>query len=167
MSSPRPERRPRGRPHPLPCVCLAAALATLGCGADEPPAPVVPDGAEAHPAIVAQSAEFEPRVYRVTDRVHVAVGFALANSILIEGDAGAVIVDVTESVETARQIRAAFARITAKPIRALVYTHNHADHVFGGGGFAPDGKSVVYTRDTDTADVYMIEGLFPEVEETR
>jgi TolB protein len=35
------------------------------------------------------------------------------------------------------------------------------------GGFAPDGKSVAYTRDTDTANVYMIEGLFPAVEGTR
>lgn len=31
------------------------------------------------------------------------------------------------------------------------------------GGFTPDGKSVVYTRDTDTANIYMIEGAFPGI----
>ncbi len=28
------------------------------------------------------------------------------------------------------------------------------------GGFSPDGTSVVYTRDTDTGDVYVLEGVF-------
>jgi len=138
----------------LSCACLAAALATIGCGADEPPTgTTLPDGADVHPAIVAQTAEFERRVYRVTDRVHVAVGFALANSILIEGDTGAVVVDVTESVETAREIRAAFAEITTKPIRALVYTHNHADHIFGARGFVPEGPVDVYAHETTNAAI--------------
>lgn len=30
------------------------------------------------------------------------------------------------------------------------------------GGFAPDGRGVVYTRDTDTANIYLIEGLFDD-----
>ncbi len=28
------------------------------------------------------------------------------------------------------------------------------------GGFSPDGRSVIYTRDTDTGDVYVLEGAF-------
>ena len=35
------------------------------------------------------------------------------------------------------------------------------------GSFTPDGKSVVYTRDTDTADIYMIEGAFPGIAKAR
>ena len=153
MPSPRPESLHARRPQALPRTCLATAIAMLGCGADDPTAPVMPEGADAHPAIVAQTAEFERRVYRVTDRVHVAVGFALANSILIEGDAGAVVVDVTESVETAREIRSAFEKITTKPIRALVYTHNHADHVFGARGFVPEGPVDVYAHETTNAAI--------------
>jgi Tol biopolymer transport system component len=29
------------------------------------------------------------------------------------------------------------------------------------GGFTPDGESVVYTRDTDTANIYLVEGVLP------
>ena len=112
---------------------LLAVLLALGCGDADAPPPLAVTG-NVHPTLAAHSAEFEKRVYRVTDGVYVAVGYALANSILIEGDDGVIIVDVTGSTETARAVKSEFAKITDKPIRALIYTHNHADHVFGGKG---------------------------------
>ena len=60
-----------------------------------------------------------------------AIGFALANSMLIEAPGGAIIVDVTESLESGREVYEAFRQVTKSPIKAIVYTHNHADHVFG------------------------------------
>jgi alkyl sulfatase BDS1-like metallo-beta-lactamase superfamily hydrolase len=131
----------------------AAAIALFAlwlptCGTD-PREPVTPGFAgAAHPELVAHSSEFERKVYEVVPGVHVAVGFGLANSILLEGDDGVVIVDVTESVETAREVKAAFDEITTKPIRALVYTHNHADHIFGARGFVPEGEIDVYAHAT-------------------
>ncbi len=98
------------------------------------------------PSLDAHTQEFERKVYKVTDGVYQAVGFALANSIMIEGDDGIVIVDVTESVETAESVLAEFRKITNKPIKALIYTHNHADHVLGGKGFVPDGNVPVYAH---------------------
>jgi len=68
---------------------------------------------------------------QVNSRVYVAIGFALANSIMIIGDNGVVIVDVTESLEAAAEIYEAFRTITTKPITDIIYTHNHADHVNG------------------------------------
>lgn len=132
-----------------PIRVLVAALATTvlslpcGCGREtqEPEAVAVAD-------LIAHSQEFERRVYRVTDGVHVAVGFGIANSILIEGDRGAIVVDAMGSVEAAREVRAAFEKITRKPIQALVYTHNHADHVFGARGFVPEGEVDVYAHET-------------------
>ncbi|MGH0029974.1 MAG: alkyl/aryl-sulfatase [Myxococcota bacterium] len=133
---------------PLAWLCLSLFLPA--CSPDAPPpAPEPVDFAgAAHPELVAHSAEFERRVYEVVPGLHVAVGFGLANSILIEGDDGVVIVDVMESVEAAQEVRAAFAEITDKPIRALVYTHNHADHVFGARGFVPEGDIDVYAHAT-------------------
>ena len=60
-----------------------------------------------------------------------AVGYAIANSILIEAPEGAIIVDTTESVDAAREIYAAFRNITKLPIKAIMYTHFHADHFHG------------------------------------
>ena len=67
-------------------------------------------------------------IVQVTEGVYVAVGFALANSIMLEGPDGLVIVDVTESEDAAREILQHFRNISMKPIKALVYTHFHADH---------------------------------------
>ncbi len=98
------------------------------------------------PSLWQHTAEFEREVIEVTDGVWVAVGFALANSIMVEGDDGVVIIDVTESVEEAQEVWAAFQEITDKPIVALIYTHNHADHTFGGRGFVPEGDIPVYSH---------------------
>ena len=67
----------------------------------------------------------------MTEGVYVAVGFAIANSVLIEAPDGAIIVDVTESIDAGREVYAAFRNITEAPIKAIIYTHNHADHMYG------------------------------------
>ena len=60
-----------------------------------------------------------------------ATGYALGNSILLEGSSGTIIVDTTESMEAAHQIMTAFRAITNKHVKAIIYTHNHADHIYG------------------------------------
>jgi alkyl sulfatase BDS1-like metallo-beta-lactamase superfamily hydrolase len=127
-------------------------LALAGCGDSkrdaDAPVPIADGEAAVHPALAAQTAEFERKVYTVTDGVHVAVGFGLANSILVEGDACDFVVDAMASVESAREVRAAFAKISSRPIEALIYTHNHADHIFGARGFVPEGEVDVYAHET-------------------
>lgn len=112
-------------------------LLLAACAAPDHAGPTI--GPDTDTALARHGSLFEKRVEKVTEGVYVAIGYALANSILLEGDDGLVIVDVTESVETAREVYTAFRRISDKPIKAIIYTHNHADHVFGGRGFFPDG----------------------------
>src|SRR5690606_24840922 len=85
---------------------------------------------------------------RVTDGVYVAIGYALANSILIEGDDGVIVVDTTESPAAARAILAEFRKITDKPVKAIVYTHFHADHIAGATVFAAEDRPDVYSHRT-------------------
>ncbi|XP_074640804.1 linear primary-alkylsulfatase-like [Tubulanus polymorphus] len=83
--------------------------------------------------------EFDvPQILKVTEGVYVAVGYAVANSILLEGPESVVVVDVTESVNAARDIRRDFRKITDKPVSAIIYTHNHADHMNGASSFIDD-----------------------------
>jgi len=81
----------------------------------------------------AHSAEFRREVIKVTNGVWVAVGFSDANSVLIEGEGGSIVVDTTSDVEDAKKVKAEFAKLSTAPVRAIIYTHSHPDHTGGGG----------------------------------
>ena len=135
---------------------LASAVVLLcvfaGCERPTAPAEAPKEAPEpvthVDPRLAAHTAEFERKVYEVTDGVHQAVGFGLANSIMVEGDDCVFVVDAMGSVESARAVKDEFEKITSKPIAALIYTHNHADHVFGARGFVPDGDVDIYAHET-------------------
>lgn len=124
-------------------AAIALGLIISACG-ERPAAPVAPAAVPGPEELAAHSEEFRREVIRVTDGVYVAVGFGLANSILIEGDDGVIIVDTMESLEAAETVKAEFAKITSKPVRAIIYTHNHADHVFGARAFTEGRPIPVY-----------------------
>lgn len=95
------------------------------------------------------SAEFEQQIIKVGENIHVAVGYGLANSIMIEGDDGLIIVDTLESKDAAQLVLAEFRKISDKPIKAIVLTHNHSDHIFGASVFAEGNPDIpVYAHDT-------------------
>lgn len=93
------------------------------------------------------SAEFAPAVVPVTDGVYVAVGYGLANSILIEGTDGVIIVDAMESTASAAKVKAEFDKLTTKPVKAIIYTHNHYDHIMGASVFAGKTRPDVYAHE--------------------
>ena len=130
-------------------IALTSACLLLACQPSrEASPPPGPSDSDVEAALERMNEEFQRDVYEVTDGVYQAVGFGIANSIMIEGDDCVFIVDVMGAVETAAEVKAAFAEITDKPIGALIYTHNHADHVMGGLAFVPDGKVDVYAHET-------------------
>lgn len=57
------------------------------------------------------------------------------NVIMIEGDDGLIIVDTTTANAHAAVAERAFREISDKPVKAVVYTHHHADHISGAGAF--------------------------------
>ena len=130
---------------------LAAGVISLLASCQQPQTvetdPVAVEG-DVSAALQRMNDEFRRNVYTVTDGVYQAVGFGIANSIMVEGDECVFIVDVMGSMETAKEVKAEFDKITSKPIEALIYTHNHADHVMGGLAFAPGGNVDVYAHET-------------------
>ncbi|WAR13440.1 YJCS-like protein [Mya arenaria] len=77
-------------------------------------------------------------IIKATDSIYVGLGYALANSIMLVGPSGLVIVDVTETLTGAREIFDEFRKISDKPVTDIIYTHNHADHVNGATAFVED-----------------------------
>ncbi|NRA03947.1 MAG: MBL fold metallo-hydrolase [Myxococcales bacterium] len=84
-----------------------------------------PSGEIANRDLIEHSARFVPRLWRVTERVHCAVGFGLANSTAVLAPEGLVVVDTGESVEEAGDHVAAIRAVTELPVRAVIYSHSH------------------------------------------
>lgn len=95
----------------------------------------------AHPALVAQNAQFEKKLHRLTDTVFTAVGFAASNVHLLVGDAGVVVIDTTETTQAAENILAEFRKHCDLPVTTIIYTHSHRDHISGASVFA-EGRNV-------------------------
>ncbi len=127
-------------------MVVIVLLVLSGCG--KPVVEVVDVEVEQQRSLAEHTQEFKKEVIKVTDGVWVAVGYGLANSIMLEGDDGLVIVDTMETLEEAEAVKQAFRKISDKPIKAIIYTHNHADHVFGSSAFAEGNAIDVYAHDT-------------------
>jgi alkyl sulfatase BDS1-like metallo-beta-lactamase superfamily hydrolase len=149
-------------------VCYTTALLCLlsACGGSaDTPSVATPQAGSAE--LEAHSAEFERAVIEVTDGVYVAVGYALANTIMIEGDDGVIIVDTTESMSAAKEVKAEFDKITDKPVKAIIYTHNHTDHIFGAKVFAQGRDVPVYAHDSTWSHIERIMSVLRPVIEVR
>ena len=85
---------------------------------------------------------FEKGIYQVTNNVYVAIGYGLANSILITGDSGNIIIDTTEDPQLASEINKEFKKISNLPNQAIIYTHSHVDHWRGAPGFMEENTKV-------------------------
>jgi alkyl sulfatase BDS1-like metallo-beta-lactamase superfamily hydrolase len=136
----------RSRRHPLLLAPLFAPLLLAGCGREDPPvAPAAPSGANpydvpfAAPPYLREHARYlEEELLRVGDTPvwsYNTPNRGFGNSILIEGEDGLIVVDTTTAREHAAVAADAFRGISDKPIRAVIYTHHHADHINGTTAF--------------------------------
>ena len=80
-----------------------------------------------------------PRVERISEHVWAAMGFDLANTVLVQTPAGYIVIDPGMSPKRAHTMKQALEAIVPPgPVAAVVYTHSHVDHV--GGGIGVGGK---------------------------
>ena len=111
-------------------LLIAAALATMSCS-----------------SVLAQQIDYSKLEIKTTDLGH---GVYLLNwqggdSIVLVGDDGVLLVD-TSVAQMGAKIKAAIARVSAKPINLVINTHAHADH-FGANELMAQGGAVIIGHD--------------------
>lgn len=67
----------------------------------------------------------------------------IANASIVVGDQSVAVIDTGGSAQNGRAIRAAVRAITDKPIRYVINTHMHPDHVLGNIAFSEDSPEFV------------------------
>ncbi len=104
---------------------LVAVVVTLGLGAFSP-------AAKARPAY--ETTKVAPGLY--------SFGAGLAFNAFMITDDGVIVMDSFDK-DFAKASLEAIRKLTDKPIRYLVYSHNHYDHISGGEVFKAEGATIL------------------------
>jgi glyoxylase-like metal-dependent hydrolase (beta-lactamase superfamily II) len=85
----------------------------------------------------------EKRLVREAEGVYVAEGYDFSNLVFFVSPAMVIAVDAGTTEETAREAVAALRQITRAPIKYLILTHGHWDHVGGVGALREPGTTII------------------------
>ncbi len=107
------------------------------------------------------------QILRPMPDVAVGIGYGLANVVVLEGPEGAVVVDSLEGATPARELLAAWRAERSLPIAALVLTHNHPDHSFGGGVFLEEGPIPVWAHEKTPVELGKLVNILRDVIQVR
>ena len=91
-----------------------------------------------------QNKQLERKVVKVAGNIYTAVGYHGANTSMIVGDDGIIIIDTLMGPVSAKKALDAFREISDKPVTAILYTHSHSDHIGGASAFAGEQKPAIY-----------------------
>lgn len=67
----------------------------------------------------------------------------MANTSFVVGSESVAVIDTLGSAKVGRQLRAAIKSVTDRPIRYVINSHMHPDHVFGNAAFKEDNPQFV------------------------
>jgi cyclase len=101
---------------------------------------------EPAPQTASQPFELKSLGHGVYAAIDSPKGEAGANAGFVIGDDGVLVVDTFENPKAAERMLTEIRKLTSLPIRYVVNTHYHLDHVAGNGVFAREGASIIAHR---------------------
>ena len=100
-----------------------------------------PAFAQGGPPVGPDWSKIEIKTFDLGNRTYMLEGFG-GNSTIAVGDDGVIMVD-GQYAPLHDKLKAAIAAVTPQPVKFLVNTHYHRDHVGGNAPFSQDGATVV------------------------
>jgi alkyl sulfatase BDS1-like metallo-beta-lactamase superfamily hydrolase len=94
-------------------------------------------------------------VRKVTDNVHYATG--VGNTIMVTTSEGNVLLDTGLVLQSAKQLRALKEQVSDAPVRYIVLSHSHADHIGGTRFWAEDSTEIIAHRTFEEEQRYLSE----------
>jgi len=103
-----------------------------------------------------------PRLVREGEGVYVAEGFDFGNIAFLVTEAGVVAIDAGTTEESAREAMKALRQVTRAPVRYVIVTHSHWDHVGGLAAVREPGTVVIAHKNSaqELARMRSSEGIF-------
>lgn len=87
--------------------------------------------------------ECKKTITKVNDRVYHFYGYGHSNAIAIIGDTSIILVDALDCDGYAKTLRQELQYITDKPVKTLIFTHSHPDHMGGSGAFQDTVEEII------------------------
>ncbi|QQK80511.1 MBL fold metallo-hydrolase [Salicibibacter cibi] len=79
------------------------------------------------------------KIDKIRDGITVLKRFSLDNTVIIEGKEGVIVWDTGGHMEAGKRKYRALREITNKPVKAIIYSHNH--YTMGAKAFIPEGEN--------------------------
>ncbi len=146
-------------------VVVLSLLFFAGCAHRvQPPGEVlpVPEQVKRHCGLIGK-----PRVERISEHVWAAIGYDLANMVLIHTEQGNVIVDTLMSPTRGKAAQKDLLAAAPKgPVKAVIYTHSHIDHI-GGASIWMEDNPRIWATDNFVEHFYKQYQVFLPIETIR
>jgi alkyl sulfatase BDS1-like metallo-beta-lactamase superfamily hydrolase len=108
-----------------------------------------------------------PRIEKISDHIWAAIGYDLANEILIHTPEGNVIIDPLMSPKRGEAAkRDLMASVPRGPVKAMIYTHSHIDHI-GGASLWMEDSPPIWATDSFVEQFYRQYRVFFPIENIR
>lgn len=115
-----------------------------------------------HPELKAHPDYFKKEIFKLADNAYMAFGYAASNVYMIIGHDGLIIIDTSETTTAAENILAEFRKITDLPVKTIIFTHSHRDHVSGASVFAEGGNPQILASTKYSEDSLFVASDHPQ-----
>lgn len=82
-------------------------------------------------------------VVKISDHVYFFNYFGTSNATLLVGESSCILVDAFETDYYAEEAKKEIVKITDKPVKTIIFTHQHADHTGGAGAFSDTVERII------------------------